>query len=102
MKNKLHNNKHFFNEYDRITKDYTKEDIIEIVPPSEDIMLTGPAHYLLHRAVVNENRKTVKVRIVFDYSAHSPNEQMSHLLITFYNPGSGPWSFLLIFDVLVQ
>ena len=33
-----------FNEYDKIIKDYLKEDIVEIVPPSEEIALPGSAH----------------------------------------------------------
>ena len=63
-----------FHEYDKIIKDYIKEDIIEIVPPSEEIVLPGSAHYLPHRTVVKENRETTKVRIVFDGSAHSLNK----------------------------
>ena len=73
LKNRLSNND-LFHEYDKIIKDYIKEDIIEIVPPSEEIVLPGSAHYLPHRTVVKENRETTKVRIVFDGSAHSLNK----------------------------
>ena len=64
-----------FNEYDKVIKDYLKEDIVQIVPPSEEIVLPGSTHYLPHRAVIKENRETMKVRIVFD------TVQMSHLLM---------------------
>ena len=74
MKNRLSKNNNLFNEYDKVIKDYLKEDIVQIVPPSEEIMLPGSTHYLPHRAVIKENTETMKVRIVFDGSAHSPNE----------------------------
>ena len=34
----------FFEKYDKIIKDYLKEDIAEIVPSSEEIVLPGSAH----------------------------------------------------------
>ena len=86
-----------FNEYDKIIKDYLKEDIVEIVPPSEEIVLPGSAHYLPHRAVVKENRETTKVRIVFDGSAHSPNEPSINDVLY-----SGPCLLPLIFDILIR
>ena len=74
LKNRLSNNNDLFNEYYKIIKDYIKEDIAEIVPPSEEIVLPGSAHCLPHRAVVKENRETTKVRIVSNGSAHSLSE----------------------------
>ena len=64
MKNKLRNNNDLFNEYDKIIKDYMKEDIAEIIVPSENIVLPDP-HII---------RETTKARTVFGGSAHSPNE----------------------------
>ena len=52
LKNKLNNSKDLFNEYDKIIKNYIKEDIVEIVPCSEEIVLPGSTHYLPHRALV--------------------------------------------------
>ena len=34
----------FFENYDKIIKDYLKEGIVEIVPSSEEIVLPGSAH----------------------------------------------------------
>ena len=34
----------FFEKYGNIIKDYLKEDIAEIVPSSEEIVLPGSAH----------------------------------------------------------
>ena len=41
-------------KYDKIINDHLKEDIVEIVPPSEEIVLVlpGSTHYLPHRAIV--------------------------------------------------
>ena len=86
-----------FNEYDKIIKDYAKEDIVEIVPPSEEIVLPGFAHYLAHRAVVKENRETTMVRIVFDGSAHSSDEPSINDVLY-----SGPCLLPLIFDILIR
>ena len=46
LKNKLNNNKDLFNEFDTITKHYIIEDHVQIVPPGEEIVLTGSTHYL--------------------------------------------------------
>ena len=86
-----------FNEYDKIIKGYLKEDIVEILPPSEEIVLPGSAHYLPHGAVEKENRETTKVRIVFEGSAHSPNEPSINDVLY-----SGPSLLPLIFDILIR
>ena len=87
MKNRLSKNNNLFNEYDKVIKHYLKEDIVQIVPPSEEIVLPGSTHYLPHRAVIKENRETMKVRIVFDGSAHSPNEpSINDVLYSVYAP----------------
>ena len=96
MKNKLNRNESLFNEYDKIIKEYIKEDIVEIVPPNEEIVAPGSAHYLSHRAVVKENRETTKVRIVFDGSAHLSNEPSINDVLY-----SGPCLLPLIYDILI-
>ena len=55
------------------------------------------AHYLSHRAVVEKNRETTKITIVFDGSAHSSNEPSVNDVLC-----SGPCLLLLIFDILVR
>ena len=74
-----------------------KEDIVEIIPPSEEILLPGSAHYLPHRSVVRENRETTNVRIVFDGSAHSRNEPSINNALY-----SGPCLLPLTFDILIR
>ena len=86
-----------FNEYDNIIKDYLKEDIVEIVPASEEIVLPCSAHYLPERAVVKENGETTKVRIVSDGSAHSSNEPSINDVLY-----SGPCLLPLVFDILIR
>ena len=86
-----------FNEYDKIIKDYLKEDTAEILPPSEEILLPCFAHYLPCRAIVKENRETTKVRIVFDGSVHSPSEP-SIIDVLYY----GPCLLPLILDILIR
>lgn len=85
-----------FDEYDNIIKDFLKEDIVEIVPPSEEIVLPCSAHYLPDRAVVKENRETRKVRIVSDGSAHSPDKPSINVLY------SGPCLLPLIVGILIR
>ena len=81
LENRLSNNNDLFNEYDKIIKDYLKEDIAEIASLSEKLVLPGSAHYLSHRAVVKENRETTIVEqclMVLD------TVQMNHLLMMFH------------------
>ena len=95
LKNTLSKNNDLFNEYAKIIKDFLNEDVVENVPPSEEIVLHGSAHYLPHRAVVKENPETRKVRIVFDGSAHSTNEPSINDVLY-----SGPCFPSLILDIL--
>ena len=97
MKNRLSKNIDLFNEYNKIINNYLKEDIVKIALPSEEIALPGSTHYLPHRAVVKENRETTKVRIVFDGSAHSPNEPSINDVLY-----SGSCLLPLIFDILIR
>ena len=70
MKRKLENEPSLYKEYDEVIKSYLKEGIIEPVPANNE-KIAGKVHYLLHRAVVREDRDTTKVRIVFDASSKS-------------------------------
>ena len=81
LESRLSNNNDLFNEYDKILKDYLKEDIAEIASLSEKLVLPGSTHYLSHRAVVKENRETTIVEqclMVLD------TVQLNHLLMMFH------------------
>ena len=94
LKNRLSKNNDLFNEYDKIVKDYLKEDIVDIVPPREEIVF----HPLFtSQSSRRKNRETTKVRIVFDGSAHSTNEPSVNDVLY-----SGPCLLPLNFDILIR
>ena len=54
--------------YDDVFQDYLQKGIIEPVPPNE-METSNPLHYLCHQAVIREEAKSTKIRVVFDASA---------------------------------
>ena len=54
--------------YDKIIRDQLDEGIIELVEPDRSSSEPGKCHYLSHHPVVKENRKTTKMRMVFNGS----------------------------------
>ena len=93
LKNKLDRGLDLKREYHEILQDYIEKGIIEKV---DDEGIPAKTHYLLHRAVVRHDKKTTKVRNVFDSSAKV--DQCTSLNEALY---SGPW-LLCIFDILLQ
>ena len=89
MKNKLRNNNDLFNEYDKIIKDYMKEDIAEIIVPSEN-------------SVTRFRTLLEKPHRQGQYLVALHTAQMSHPLMTFYNRDSGPCLRTLICDILIR
>ncbi|XP_071150567.1 uncharacterized protein [Mytilus edulis] len=73
---KMKNNPDLLNKYDEIIQDQCKKGIIEKVSNqcSKD---TGIKHYIPHHAVVDPTKPTTKVRIVYDASAKSKQENKS-------------------------
>ena len=85
-----------FERYDKIFKEYEKEQIIERVPIDEEPKGCGLVHYLPHRPVVREDRATTKIRAVFDASAATEGVSLNNCLF------SGPNLLSKIFDILLR
>ena len=87
--NGLSKNPAKFKVYDGIIRQWEKDGVIESVD-RDDYSNFVVSHYIPHRAVEKEDRKTTKTRIVLDASAHRNN-----------NP-SGPCLLPKLFDILVR
>ena len=57
-----------FQEYDSVIHKQLEVGIIQPIPDS-DLGIVGQVHYLPHHAVVKQEKKTTKVRVVYDRSA---------------------------------
>ena len=83
--------------YDKIIRDQLDEGIIELVEPSRPTTEPGTCHYLSHHPVVKENRKTTKMRMVFNASgAKKGSPSLNDCL------ESGPCLLPKLFDNLVR
>ena len=67
-------------EYDAIIRDQLQRGIIEEVNDSSH--LTVKTHYLPHHAVIRQDKKTTKVRVVYDASARSTGPSLNDCLHT--------------------
>ena len=67
-------------EYDTIIRDQLQRGIVEVVDDSVDT--AGNTHYLPHHAVIRQDKKTTKVRVVYDASAHSTGPSLNDCLHT--------------------
>ena len=67
-------------EYDPIIRDQLAEGIVEPV----DVSTAAPKaiHYLPHHAVIRHDKKTTKVRVVYDASARSNGPSLNDCLYT--------------------
>ena len=61
-------------EYDKAIKDQLASGIIEEIPHSEPHRQENTVHYIPHHAVIREDKKTTKIRVVYDGSA-TPNDR---------------------------
>lgn len=59
-------------QYDQVIREYLEQGIIEHVKVK--MQENEPVYYLPHKAVIKEDRKTTKLRIVFDACSHASNE----------------------------
>ena len=66
MKKKLDNDSKLLEEYDDIMKSQLEEGLIEKVVTDP---IVGEVIYLPHRPVIRNDKKTTRIRIVFDCSA---------------------------------
>ena len=71
LQKQLHLNSELRESYDTVIKTYLDENIVEEV---KDDKTFENAHYLLHRAVIKNERNTTKIHVVFDASAKSPKQ----------------------------
>ena len=83
-------------KYDQIFHEYEENKIIERVPQSELGKEAGLVHYLPHRPVIREDKKTTKIRAVFDASCSTGGPSLNDCLY------SGPNLLSKIFDVLLR
>ena len=97
LKRSLNKNKILLAGYNNIIREYIDEGIVEFVEPDGVTDKPGSTHYLQHPAVIWENHRTTKVRIVFDGSAHNENEPYIN-----DDLHSGPCLLLLIFVILIR
>ena len=93
MKYKLDKKPKLKEQYANILCEYEKEGIIE---KRTKICEPGNAHNLPHRPVLKENRKTSKVRRVFDGSSKYTSEPSINELLE-----SGPCLLPLLYDILL-
>ena len=80
-------------KYSKVLCDY-ENGIIEHVNNEREF---GRVHYLPHRAVLREKRKTIKLRIVFDASAKMYDEPSLNDLLY-----SGPCMLSFLYDILLR
>ena len=85
-------------QYNSVITDQLKYGIIEQVPESElNSCKPDGIHYLPHHEVIRSDKKTTRLRIVYDASSKRANEvSLNDCLYR------GPPSTLLIFDILVR
>ena len=98
---RLERDKDVLQEYDKIIDEQLKLGIIELVPESEqtsEFIEQNETHYLPHFGVTRKDRETTKLRIVFDGSAKS---QQNDLSLNDYLE-NGPNFMPPIFDVLAK
>ena len=82
-------------EYDKIISEQTCKGIVSDVDPDEPVEV-GHTHYLPHHAVLREDKKTTKCRIVYDASSKTVGPTLNNCLY------SGPSLVSDICDVLIR
>ena len=92
----LKSNPELFRQYDQVIQEQLEDNIIE--PVSDDDSTTSPTkiHYLPHRAVIRTDKKTSKLRVVYDASAKKDGTSLNDCLY------AGPSLISLIFDILLR
>ena len=65
---RLHQQPTVLQQYDNVIKDQINKGMIQPVQDLEDTQ-EGKVHYLLHHAVIRQDRETTKLRVVYDASA---------------------------------
>ncbi len=82
-------------QYDQVIQEQLEVNIIEPVS-NEDVSPPTKVHYLPHRAVLRTDKKTTKLRVVYDASAKKDGPSLNDCLY------AGPSLTPLIFDILLS
>ena len=77
---RLKQNPAILHEYNAIIHDQLEKGIVEVVEELDDT--PKMTHYLPHHAVIRQDKKTMKVRIVYDASARSSGPSLNDCLHT--------------------
>ena len=92
---KFQNDVPLFDQYREVIQDYVSQGIVE---PVENVVSDNPIYYLPHRAVINEEHLTTKLRVVFDASSHATGcQSLNDCLMTGPNLNPELLSILLKF-----
>ena len=96
--NRLKSKPGFFDQYNGVLKDQIDTGIVEYVTNDNDKDISpGNVHYIPYSAVLKEDRKTTKLRIVYDASCKVAGEVSLNQCLE-----PGPNLLPLIFDVLLR
>ena len=71
-----------FQEYDRIIQNQLKEGIVQKVEDTTERTGSNKIHYLPHHAVMQQDKQTTKLRIVYDASAKCDGPSLNECLYT--------------------
>ena len=93
---KLSKDTNLLRQFDEIIQIQEKERIIKTVPINATARSPGTVHYIPHRAVIRDDRKTTKIRVVYDASANKNGPSLNECLET------GPCLLPKIFEILVR
>ena len=83
-------------EYDSIIRDQIQQGIVETTESSEEANEDEKIHYLPHHAVVQRDKETTKVQVVYDTLAHSDGHSLNDCL------HAGPKFEQQIMDILLR
>ena len=93
LKRRLDKKPKLLQEYNEIIQSQIKADIVDKVESPGEV---GAVTYLPHRAVVRDDKKSTKVRVVFDASAKNKGASLKECLY------KGPCLNPLLYDVLLR
>ena len=79
--NKQHKNPDLLKEYTRIMTEQENLGIIEEINSEEESeVLLSKTYYMLHHAVVRDDKETTKVRVVYDASSKEQGVSLNEVL----------------------
>lgn len=95
---RLQQNPSILKEYDATIKDQLSRGIIEVVDDAEG-QPANVTHYIPHHAVIRQDKKTSKLRIVYDASARADGPSLNDCLLTGQKFGQNIMDIILRFRV---